>query len=96
MRPPPRAGIFRFASPSPHATHCAAAYAMKLRRSRVSRLRVGDGHSKGDFYEGLNAAGLEAAPFTRDRQTVAISVPRANRVGADAGQKRSRASRAYR
>jgi pyruvate dehydrogenase E1 component alpha subunit len=62
-------------------THAAGvAYAMKLRREkRVAVCALGDGAtSKGDFYEGLNAAGAWQLPLVflvTDNQW-AISVPR--------------------
>jgi len=64
-----------------HATHAAGvAYAMKLRREpRVAVCALGDGAtSKGDFYEGLNAAGAWALPlvFVVTNNQWAISVPR--------------------
>ena len=52
-----------------HATHAVGvAYAMKLRREpRVAVCALGDGAtSKGDFYEGSNAAALEAAGVRRN------------------------------
>ncbi len=70
-----------------HATHAAGvAYAMKLRRElRVAVCALGDGAtSKGDFYEGLNAAGAWKLPLvyivTDNRW--AISVPRARQSAA--------------
>jgi len=64
-----------------HATHAAGiAYAMKLRREpRVAVCALGDGAtSKGDFYEGLNAAGAWKLPlvFVVTNNQWAISVPR--------------------
>lgn len=64
-----------------HATHAVgAAYAMKLRREpRVAVCALGDGaSSKGDFYEGLNAAGVWQLPlvFVVTDNQWAISVPR--------------------
>ncbi len=64
-----------------HATHAAGvAYAMKLRREpRVAVCALGDGAtSKGDFYEGLNAAGAWKLPlvFIVTNNQWAISVPR--------------------
>ena len=70
-----------------HATHAVgAAYAMKLRREpRVAVCAIGDGAtSKGDFYEGLNAAGAWKLPvvfFVTDNQW-AISVPRSKQSAA--------------
>jgi len=63
------------------ATHAAgAAYAMKLRReSRAVVCALGDGGtSKGDFYEGMNAAGVWQLPlvFVVSNNQWAISVPR--------------------
>ena len=64
-----------------HATHAAGvAYAMKLRRQpRAAVCTLGDGAtSKGDFYEGLNAAGTWQLPlvFVVTNNQWAISVPR--------------------
>jgi pyruvate dehydrogenase E1 component alpha subunit len=64
-----------------HATHAAGvAYAIKLRREpRVAVCALGDGAtSKGDFYEGLNAAGVWKLPlvFVVANNQWAISVPR--------------------
>src|SRR5262245_18631115 len=64
-----------------HATHAVGvAYAMKLRREpRVAVCALGDGAmSKGDFYEGLNAAGVWKLPlvFVVTNNQWAISVPR--------------------
>ena len=64
-----------------HATHAAgAAYAMKLRRERRAVVcGLGDGAtSKGDFYEGMNAAGVWSLPvvFVVSNNQWAISVPR--------------------
>jgi pyruvate dehydrogenase E1 component alpha subunit len=64
-----------------HVTHAAGvAYAMKLRKEpRVAVCSVGDGAtSKGDFYEGLNAAGAWKLPlvFVVTNNQWAISVPR--------------------
>ena len=64
-----------------HATHAAGvAYAMKLRREpRAVVCSLGDGAtSKGDFYEGLNAAGAWKLPlvFVVTNNQWAISVPR--------------------
>ena len=70
-----------------HATHAVGvAYAMKLRREpRVAVCALGDGAtSKGDFYEGLNAAGawkLPVAFVVTDNQW-AISVPRSRQSAA--------------
>src|SRR5688572_26277070 len=70
-----------------HATHAVGvAYAMKLRREpRVAVCALGDGAtSKGDFYEGLNAAGAWMLPLVyvvTDNQW-AISVPRARQSAA--------------
>lgn len=68
-------------------THAAgAAYAIKLRReSRAVVCAVGDGGtSKGDFYEGLNAAGAWKLPavFIVSNNQWAISVPRAAQTAA--------------
>jgi pyruvate dehydrogenase E1 component alpha subunit len=62
-------------------THAVgAAYALKLRKEpRVAVCAVGDGAtSKGDFYEGLNAAGVWRLPlvFVVTNNQWAISVPR--------------------
>jgi 2-oxoisovalerate dehydrogenase E1 component subunit alpha len=64
-----------------HATHAVGvAYAMKLRREpRAAVCMLGDGAtSKGDFYEGLNAAGVWRLPlvFVVTNNQWAISVPR--------------------
>lgn len=64
------------------ATHAVGvAYAMKLRReARAAVCTLGDGAtSKGDFYEGLNAAGAWQLPlvFLVSNNQWAISVPRA-------------------
>jgi 2-oxoisovalerate dehydrogenase E1 component alpha subunit len=70
-----------------HATHAVgAAYAMKLRGElRVAVCALGDGAtSKGDFYEGLNAAGVWRLPLVfivADNQW-AISVPRRTQSAA--------------
>jgi pyruvate dehydrogenase E1 component alpha subunit len=70
-----------------HATHAAGvAYAMKLRREpRVAVCALGDGAtSKGDFYEGINAAGAWKLPVVyvvTDNQW-AISVPRSKQSAA--------------
>ncbi|MBI3041389.1 MAG: pyruvate dehydrogenase (acetyl-transferring) E1 component subunit alpha [Betaproteobacteria bacterium] len=70
-----------------HATHAVGvAYAMKLRREpRVAVCALGDGAtSKGDFYEGLNAAGVWKLPlvFVVANNQWAISVPRAKQTAA--------------
>jgi 2-oxoisovalerate dehydrogenase E1 component alpha subunit len=70
-----------------HATHAAgAAYAVKLRREpRAVVCALGDGAtSKGDFYEGLNAAGTWKLPlvFFVSNNQWAISVPRAAQTAA--------------
>jgi pyruvate dehydrogenase E1 component alpha subunit len=70
-----------------HATHAAgAAYAIKLRREgRAVVCAVGDGAtSKGDFYEGMNAAGAWQLPlvFLISNNQWAISVPRASQTAA--------------
>jgi 2-oxoisovalerate dehydrogenase E1 component alpha subunit len=70
-----------------HATHAAgAAYAIKLRRqSRAVVCALGDGAtSKGDFYEGINAAGTWQLPvvFLVANNQWAISVPRAEQTAA--------------
>lgn len=64
-----------------HVTHAVGvAYAMKLRREkRVAVCALGDGAtSKGDFYEGINGAGLWKLPvvFVVTNNQWAISVPR--------------------
>lgn len=64
-----------------HVTHAVGvAYAMKLRREpRVAVCSMGDGAtSKGDFYEGINAAGAWKLPvvFVVTDNQWAISVPR--------------------
>ena len=70
-----------------HATHAVGvAYAMKLRREpRVAVCALGDGAtSKGDFYEGLNAAGAWKLPlvFVVTNNQWAISVPRSRQSAA--------------
>lgn len=70
-----------------HATHAAgAAYAIKLRReSRAVVCALGDGAtSKGDFYEGMNAAGTWQLPlvFVVSNNQWAISVPRTAQTAA--------------
>lgn len=70
-----------------HATHAVGvAYAMKLRREpRVAVCALGDGaSSKGDFYEGLNAAGVWHLPlvFVVTDNQWAISVPRERQTHA--------------
>ena len=70
-----------------HATHAAgAAYAIKLRReSRAVVCALGDGAtSKGDFYEGMNAAGTWQLPvvFVVSNNQWAISVPRSAQTAA--------------
>jgi 2-oxoisovalerate dehydrogenase E1 component alpha subunit len=64
-----------------HATHAAGvAYAIRLRREpRAVVCALGDGAtSKGDFYEGMNAAGTWQLPivFVVSNNQWAISVPR--------------------
>ena len=71
-----------------HATHAVGvAYAMKLRRqARVAVCALGDGaSSKGDFYEGLNAAGVWQLPlvFVVTDNRWAISVPRSRQTRAE-------------
>jgi 2-oxoisovalerate dehydrogenase E1 component alpha subunit len=70
-----------------HATHAVGvAYAMKLRREpRAAVCALGDGAtSKGDFYEGLNAAGAWQLPvvFVVTDNEWAISVPRSKQSAA--------------
>jgi len=70
-----------------HVTHAVGvAYAMKLRREpRVAVCALGDGAtSKGDFHEGLNAAGVWNLPavFVVTNNQWAISVPRRIQSGA--------------
>ena len=70
-----------------HATHAVGvAYAFKLKREpRVAVCALGDGAtSKGDFYEGLNAAGAWKLPlvFFVSNNQWAISVPRATQSAA--------------
>ncbi len=70
-----------------HATHAVGvAYAMKLRREpRAAVCALGDGAtSKGDFYEGLNAAGAWKLPliFVVTNNQWAISVPRSMQSAA--------------
>ncbi len=69
-------------------THAVGvAYAMKLRREpRVAVCALGDGAtSKGDFYEGLNAAGAWKLPvvFVVTDNQWAISVPRSRQSAAE-------------
>lgn len=71
-----------------HATHAAgAAYAIKLRgQSRAVVCALGDGAtSKGDFYEGMNAAGAWRLPvvFLVTNNQWAISVPRGAQTAAE-------------
>ncbi len=71
-----------------HVTHAAgAAYAIKLRReSRAVVCALGDGAtSKGDFYEGMNAAGVWQLPlvFFVSNNQWAISVPRSAQTAAE-------------
>jgi 2-oxoisovalerate dehydrogenase E1 component alpha subunit len=70
------------------ATHAAgAAYAIKLRRQkRAVVCAIGDGAtSKGDFYEGMNAAGTWKLPlvFLVTNNQWAISVPRGAQTAAE-------------
>ncbi len=70
-----------------HATHAAgAAYAIKLRgEKRAVVCALGDGAtSKGDFYEGMNAAGAWRLPvvFVVSNNHWAISIPRAAQTAA--------------
>jgi pyruvate dehydrogenase E1 component alpha subunit len=70
-----------------HATHAAgAAYAIRLKHEkRAVVCALGDGAtSKGDFYEGLNAAGAWQLPlvFLVSNNQWAISVPRAQQSAA--------------
>lgn len=68
----------------PHAV--GVAYAMKLRKEpRVALAVLGDGAtSKGDFYEGLNAAGVWKLPLVAlvVNNQYAISVPRSRQSAA--------------
>jgi 2-oxoisovalerate dehydrogenase E1 component alpha subunit len=69
------------------ATHAAgAAYAIKLRgESRAVVCALGDGAtSKGDFYEGMNAAGVWQLPvvFLVTNNQWAISVPRVSQTAS--------------
>src|SRR5215213_2219500 len=71
-----------------HATHAAgAAYAIKLKREqRAVVCALGDGAtSKGDFYEGMNAAGAWQLPlvFLVTNNQWAISVPRKAQSAAE-------------
>jgi pyruvate dehydrogenase E1 component alpha subunit len=63
------------------------AYALKLKREpRAALVTLGDGaSSKGDFYEGLNAAGTWKLPlvFVITNNQWAISVPRQRQTGAE-------------
>ena len=72
------------AAQATHAVGCA--YAMKLRREpRVAVCALGDGaSSKGDFYEGMNAAGVWQLPlvFVLTNNQWAISVPRRGQSAA--------------
>lgn len=74
-----------------HATHAVGvAYALKFRPQfrvtpRVAVCTLGDGAtSKGDFYEGINAAGAWQLPlvFFISNNQYAISVPRATQTAA--------------
>lgn len=70
-----------------HATHAVGvAYAMKLRKeARVAVCALGDGAtSKGDFYEGLNAASTWKLPlvYVVTNNQWAISVPRKTQTAA--------------
>ena len=70
-----------------HATHAVGvAYAMKLRKEpRAAVCALGDGAtSKGDFYEGLNAAGSWKLPliYLVTNNQWAISVPRKAQTAA--------------
>lgn len=70
-----------------HSTHAVGvAYALQLKREpRVAVCTLGDGAtSKGDFYEGLNAAGTWQLPlvFLVSNNQWAISVPRAKQSAA--------------
>jgi 2-oxoisovalerate dehydrogenase E1 component subunit alpha len=70
-----------------HATHAVGvAYAMKLRNeARVAVCALGDGAtSKGDFYEGLNAASTWKLPlvYLVTNNQWAISVPRRSQTAA--------------
>jgi len=70
-----------------HATHAVGvAYAMKLRKEkRAAVCALGDGAtSKGDFYEGLNAAGAWKLPliYLVTNNQWAISVPRKTQSAA--------------
>jgi pyruvate dehydrogenase E1 component alpha subunit len=70
-----------------HATHAVGvAYAMKLRQEpRAAVCALGDGAtSKGDFYEGLNAAGSWKLPliYLVTNNQWAISVPRKAQTAA--------------
>jgi 2-oxoisovalerate dehydrogenase E1 component alpha subunit len=70
-----------------HVTHAVGvAYAMKLKREpRVAVAMAGDGAtSKGDFYEGINAAGAWRLPvvFLVSNNQWAISVPRTTQTAA--------------
>ena len=72
---------------SAHCCHAVgAAYAMKLRREpRVAVCMIGDGAtSKGEFYEGINAAGAWNLPvvFVVTNNQWAISVPRKSQSAA--------------
>lgn len=71
-----------------HCTHAVGvAYAMRLRKqNRAVVCTLGDGAtSKGDFYEGLNAAGVWQLPivFVVSNNQWAISVPRAHQSATE-------------
>ena len=78
-------GAVPVASHVPHAAGVALAF--KLRReARVAVCTFGDGAtSKGDFYEGINAAGVWRLPcvFVAVNNGWAISVPRARQTAAE-------------
>jgi 2-oxoisovalerate dehydrogenase E1 component alpha subunit len=71
-----------------HCCHAAgAAYALKLEgKGRAAVCSFGDGAtSKGDFYEGMNAAGAYRLPvvFLSANNQYAISVPRSKQTAAE-------------
>src|SRR3990172_1047435 len=88
MQIPPEFNLFPMSVPVgtqiPHAT--GAAWAMKLKgHKKVAAVYFGDGgSSKGDFYEGLNFAGVNKVPavFLCQNNQWAISVPRSRQTAA--------------
>ena len=88
MQIPPEFNLFPMSVPVgtqiPHAT--GAAWAMKLKgHKKVAAVYFGDGgSSKGDFYEGLNFAGVNKVPavFLCQNNQWAISLPRSRQTAA--------------